>query len=88
MEIGGLEWMGVVHDGIIEDTLPRVLHHSSLPLRIHLGGMSSGIGTCFVVVNIDLKGCKLVCQVDRYLFFLGAKRDHKVVGYYYYYFQP
>ncbi len=45
MEIGGLEWMGLVHGGIIVDTLPRVLDHSSLPLRIHLGGMLSGIGT-------------------------------------------
>jgi hypothetical protein len=28
VEIGGLEWMGVVHSGIIMDTLPRVLDHS------------------------------------------------------------
>jgi nucleoid-associated protein YejK len=48
--------------------------------------MSSGIGIASVVMNIDLKGCKLASQVDRYLFFLGAKRGHKVVDYYYYYF--
>jgi hypothetical protein len=28
MEIGGLEWMGVVHGGIIVDTLPQVPNHS------------------------------------------------------------
>jgi hypothetical protein len=28
VEIGGLEWMGVVHGGIIMDTLPQVLHDS------------------------------------------------------------
>jgi hypothetical protein len=33
--------MGVVHGGIIMDTLPRVLDHSSLPLTIHLGGTGS-----------------------------------------------
>ncbi len=32
VEIGGLEWMGVVHGGIIVDTLPRVPNHSSIPL--------------------------------------------------------
>jgi len=41
VEIGGLEWMGVVHGGIIVDTLLRVLDHSSLPLRIHMDGMGS-----------------------------------------------
>jgi hypothetical protein len=40
----------------------------------------------FVVVNIDLKGCKLASQVDRHLFFLGVKKGHKVVDYYYYYY--
>jgi len=39
--IGGLEWMGVVHGEIIVDTLLLVLDHSSLPLRIHMGGMGS-----------------------------------------------
>jgi hypothetical protein len=28
MEIGGLEWMGAVHGGIIVDTLPHVPYHS------------------------------------------------------------
>jgi hypothetical protein len=28
VEIGGLEWIGVVHSGIIMDTLPRVPDHS------------------------------------------------------------
>jgi hypothetical protein len=60
MEVGGLEWMGVVHGGIIVDSLPWVPEHLSLPLRIYLGGMSSGTKTGSVVVNIDLKGCKLV----------------------------
>jgi hypothetical protein len=27
MEIGGLEWMGVVHGEIIVNTLPQVLNH-------------------------------------------------------------
>ncbi len=57
-------------------------------LRIHLGGMSSGIGTSSMIVNIDLKGCKLASQVDRCLFFLRAKRGHKVVDYNYYYYFP
>ncbi len=33
--------MGMVHVGIIMDTLPWVLNHSSLPLKIHMGGMGS-----------------------------------------------
>jgi hypothetical protein len=33
--------MGVAHGGIIVDTLLWVLDHSSLPLRIHMGGMGS-----------------------------------------------
>jgi len=32
VEIGGLEWVGVVHGGIIMDTFPWVLDHSWLPL--------------------------------------------------------
>jgi hypothetical protein len=28
VKIGGLEWMGMVHGGIIMDTLPQVLHDS------------------------------------------------------------
>jgi hypothetical protein len=27
MEIGGLEWMGVVHGGIVVNTLPQVPDH-------------------------------------------------------------
>jgi len=41
VEIGGLEWMGVVHGGIIVDTLLQVLDYSTLPLRIHMGEMGS-----------------------------------------------
>jgi hypothetical protein len=52
--------MGVVHGGIIVDTLPLVLDHSWFPLRIHmggigfshsmLGGMWNGIGIGFVII--------------------------------------
>jgi hypothetical protein len=48
VEIGGLEWMGVVHGGIIVDILLRVLDHSSLPLIIHMGGMGFFLSQCWV----------------------------------------
>jgi hypothetical protein len=65
MEIGGLEWMGMVHGGIIIDTLPQIPDHSWLPLRIHtlvewglsqsmLGRMLGGIGIGFIVVRLFL----------------------------------
>jgi hypothetical protein len=38
METSGLQWMKVVHGGIIMDTLPCVTDHSWLPLRMHMGG--------------------------------------------------
>jgi hypothetical protein len=33
--------MGVAHGGIIVDTLPLILNHSLLPLKIHMGGIVS-----------------------------------------------
>jgi len=50
VEIGGLQLMGMVHGGNKMDTLPHILNHSRFPLRIHVGGMSSGIRTSHVVL--------------------------------------
>lgn len=52
MEISGLQWMGMVHGGIKVDTLPHIPNHSRFPLKIHVGGMSSGIRTSHVVLLI------------------------------------
>jgi hypothetical protein len=45
--------MGMVHGGIKVDTLPHIPNHSRFPLRIHVGGMSSGIWTSHVILLIE-----------------------------------
>jgi hypothetical protein len=41
VEIGGVQWMGVLHGGIVGDTLSRILDHSLFLVRMHVGGNGS-----------------------------------------------